>query len=617
MTYTSLARPAMAPALTVVFLTAGLLVSTPPAHADVERREIPYSVEFTGEFPSDIRSLIKRVSSLQSGVRSPPVSDVGLRRRVRGDLERIGAALRSEGYYAAILTEHIDLTVVPATVRIEVSLGELYVVTEIVFRLADERPTPHAVALLRSLPRPDEQTPARSAVVGRLAEEALGSFVDQGYLAATLGEREFRVDHATRTLRGDIALIAGTRARFGPSHFEGLIDVREDYASSLIDWREGDYLVRARVDATTKGLMATRLFASVRIDRSPPAAGQDSSPVTIVVSERPFRSIGFGIAYDSIDGVGANVFWEHRNLGGAGRRLRLGLRGGLSDAGGSASYRQPNFLMPTQAFLADLDVFTEDTKAYDADLVTTAVGLERLLAIGTIGRVGLAFDTGNVEAKAEEDGTDGRENLTFVSLPMILRYDGSDNLLKPTRGTRLDFLTTPYLELFGGKASFSKNALTLRGYRTLDGDRRWVAALRGKVGTILGASRSEIPVNKRFFSGGGGSVRGYEYQLAGPLSADREESDKLRPVGGRSLLEAGGELRLRIGKSMGLVGFVDGGSVYESPVPDLEATFYVGAGLGVRYYSLVGPIRIDVATPVNGRDEDDTVQVYVSIGESY
>jgi translocation and assembly module TamA len=138
-----------------------------------------------------------------------------------------------------------------------------------------------------------------------------------------------------------------------------------------------------------------------------------------------------------------------------------------------------------------------------------------------------------------------------------------------------------------------------------------VLAGRTAVGSIVGEPRSDIPANLRVYAGGGGSVRGFGYQLAGELDDD----DK--PIGGRSLVELGGEVRVRITESIGVVAFVDAGTVYSSATPDFSETLRVGAGPGLRYFSPIGPLRLDVGFPLNPRDSDDTWQLYISIGQAF
>jgi translocation and assembly module TamA len=138
-----------------------------------------------------------------------------------------------------------------------------------------------------------------------------------------------------------------------------------------------------------------------------------------------------------------------------------------------------------------------------------------------------------------------------------------------------------------------------------------VLAGRTSVGSMVGESRADIPANLRFYAGGGGSVRGFGYQLAGQLNDDDD------PIGGRSLLELSGEARVRVTESIGVVAFVDAGTVYSSTVPDFSETLRIGAGPGLRYFSPIGPLRLDVGFPLNPRNSDDTWQLYISIGQAF
>ena len=149
-------------------------------------------------------------------------------------------------------------------------------------------------------------------------------------------------------------------------------------------------------------------------------------------------------------------------------------------------------------------------------------------------------------------------------------------------------------------------------YYAIDSEARFILAGRGRVGSIVGESTEDVPANKRFYAGGGGSVRGYEFQSVGPLDNDDD------PLGGRSLIAVGAELRTRITDSIGLVPFVDGGTVYDSSYPDFDETFRWAAGLGLRYFTGFGPIRLDVAVPLNKRDDiDDDFEIYISFGQAF
>ncbi|MGH8571544.1 MAG: BamA/TamA family outer membrane protein, partial [Gammaproteobacteria bacterium] len=170
----------------------------------------------------------------------------------------------------------------------------------------------------------------------------------------------------------------------------------------------------------------------------------------------------------------------------------------------------------------------------------------------------------------------------------------------------------PYTDTLNAGASFLKTQLTATTYVRLTDSAKYILALRGNLGSIAGTSRDDIPADERFYSGGGGSIRGYGYQLAGPLD------DQDDPVGGRSLIELSGELRYRMTEAIGLVYFIDGGTVAENSLPSFEEDLFIGTGAGLRYITPIGPLRLDVGVPVNRRSGvDDIVQIYVSIGQAY
>jgi translocation and assembly module TamA len=163
----------------------------------------------------------------------------------------------------------------------------------------------------------------------------------------------------------------------------------------------------------------------------------------------------------------------------------------------------------------------------------------------------------------------------------------------------------------GNHLSFNKSRVTYSHYLEVLDSPGVVLAGRGSVGTLFGADRDEVPADLRFYAGGGGSVRGFGFQLAGDLDDDDN------PLGGRSLLELSGEVRLRLTETFGVVAFVDAGTVYSKEVPDFKETLRIGAGPGLRYFSPIGPVRLDIGLPVNKRDSDDSFQVYVSLGQAF
>jgi translocation and assembly module TamA len=203
------------------------------------------------------------------------------------------------------------------------------------------------------------------------------------------------------------------------------------------------------------------------------------------------------------------------------------------------------------------------------------------------------------------------EEFYLAGLRGILRHDNTDNPLDPTRGTRFEINVSPYMGLTDHDTNFTSVSLSGSQYLSIDDDGDYVLAARARTGTIIGEERGNLPSNKRYYSGGGGSIRGYEYQKVGPLDDDHD------PLGGRSVLELGFEFRARVTKSFGVVPFVEGGNVYARSEPE-DISLLWAAGLGFRYYTAVGPLRFDVAVPLDKRENvDDDYQFYISLGQAF
>ncbi|MDR2422242.1 MAG: outer membrane protein assembly factor, partial [Deltaproteobacteria bacterium] len=201
---------------------------------------------------------------------------------------------------------------------------------------------------------------------------------------------------------------------------------------------------------------------------------------------------------------------------------------------------------------------------------------------------------------------------TVYGLPITLEWDFSDDLLNPTKGTRFKVSLQPFMGDYFDQFKVLKTRLDGSVYFPILADGRLVLALRAAAGGMWGAERTKLPATLRYYGGGGGSVRGYKYQSIGP----RNERDK--PDGGGAMAEVGGEIRFRWSDSMGATVFVDGGMVYDRPeMSQIGQSFLWGGGVGFRYFTPIGPFRLDLATPLTPRDDDGPLQFYLSLGQSF
>jgi translocation and assembly module TamA len=597
----------------VVVLIAALIHPVAASGQDIE-----YVTRIDGVPDPAITATFREVSSLVTLQRDGPVNEIALERRAASDIKRLREILHSGAYYDAVVSYRIDASRTPVEVHVSVDAGGQYLVSGIDVALVatqgeEEAAFADELARLRRI--------EGSAAVARRILDTEAALVEglvaRGYPFAAITARRYVVDHAERGMRVEITLDVGPPAVFGAIRYAGLENVDEGYVRNRLPWREGEPYDPALVERARRQMAGTGLFSSVRVDHGSEVDADGSLPMTVEVKEGAFRTVSFGARYDSMLGVGGGVSWEHRNVRGGAERLRL--TGDVAESGWSSglTWREPDFIRPDYTLTYSAGYSVESTTAYDLKRAATSVGLGIPINDRWLTTIGTSLEWTPIETKARESDTGEREqDETFLLLgfPFYLVRSTAGSLLEPRDGTRVELALTPYTEISGKDLVFVVARVTPSAYVSFDlpGLPPSVLAGRVSVGAIEGEKRDKIPANKRFYAGGGGSIRGYEYQRVGPLDDDDE------PLGGRSLLELGTELRLRITESFGIVGFFEGGNVYPSLYPDLDDVIRWGTGGGLRYYSPVGPIRVDIGTPVNPRDGiDDAVQFYISLGEAF
>jgi translocation and assembly module TamA len=350
-------------------------------------------------------------------------------------------------------------------------------------------------------------------------------------------------------------------------------------------------------------LLSTGLFGTARVEPQPPQNGSNSIPVKITVTERDLRTIRLGVGYSDI-GPNGKMIWEHRNLFGGGENLETSLTYSPIETTTKAALERPGFMGANQALILDVEASRESPDAYDADKLTTSAIVKRDFTRSIMAGTGLRYKYSRVEQLLSF------EKYSHVILPLFLNLDGRDDRLNPVAGGRI-FAQTSFYEDLNGSDSFLKTQLEGRAYQMVWKRPRLSAALRVTLGSIDGASTENIPADERFYAGGGGSIRGYEYQAVGPQLAGT-------PLGGSQLLEFSTELRLQPGNKLGYAAFIDGGTVYNDLVPNSDRSLRYGAGLGLRWFTAIGPLRVDVAFPLNpDANQVERVQFYISLGQAF
>ena len=322
-------------------------------------------------------------------------------------------------------------------------------------------------------------------------------------------------------------------------------------------------------------------------------------------SEAKHQRISLGAFYGTVDGPGGTVAWTHRNIGGMGDTLSCKADVSLRFIAGKLTYKKPDFLTFDQTYRALGEISRENIRSYLAFIYRFANYIERKINPKTNFSAGMKIENIRVFHSAS-NGT-----FFLLGVPLFVMYDGADNLLDATQGFTITYSATPYQSLLHSNQHFVKQRLTTNFYIPL-GTPRFVLALRAQFGSIAGADQNNVPLTKLFLGGSENELRGYRYKTVSPVNTSNQA------LGGRSALYTTAELRWKVTKTIGLVPFVDLGTVAFSQVPDFTAKWFKSVGAGFRYFTFFGPLRVDVGFPLNKRQGiDHNLQIYASVGQAF
>jgi translocation and assembly module TamA len=633
-----------APGVAHAFDPFGWFSEKPPA---VTAQALAYQFEVTGlSGDSEAEQAVRDVSLLYRLRNEAPQNGDELMRRAEADLPRIIDALWGSGYYAARVIIRVGgntLTVerpsanglrsgldgfrgralVP--VGVEVIPGPIYRFSRV--EVLDGRSNlPFSPAILP--PRvvtlkPGE--PARTTSVLAAAAELADHFRDLSHPFVKVGRRQPVIDHATRSVDLVFVVDPGAKAGIGGIGVSGTRNVDPAVVRSFIYARPGDPYSRKAIADIRRSVTRIEAIGGARVREGTTLDADGNLPLDVEVTERLPRVLGGSIRYSTVDGPALKAYWMHRNLFGGAERLRLdadlfyftgqqnffggGTRRGLdpNDIGGrlSASFLKPALWGTRNDLLADAFVQRELTPNYTSELVNTTVSIRHRFSDSFSVRAGIEGEVGRSVDPL------GRFQYGLVGLPLGLTYDTTDRPLDPSRGVRVTGSFTPYHGFGDAPPLFAIGRVQASYYHALDDAARYILAGRIAFGSIIGGSLSAIPAARRFYAGGGGSVRGFEYKSLGPRDAFGNVT------GGMSLFEASVEARIRITDTIGVVPFFDMGQAYSGSLPNGSAPMRYAVGLGLRYYTAVGPIRFDVAVPLARRQGEKPYAFYVSIGQSF
>ena len=616
--------------------------SAPP----VSRTAISYSVAIdVAGGDGGIRNAVMDASSLYKLRKDAPLDGEALARRAESDLGPVIDALWGVGYYNATVTISLgaaSLTIASsdvaafaraaesyrnravAPVAIKVDPGPLFrlrsirVVNAAGVEFSQDELPPRIVGL-----KPGD--PAVASDLRAAQARIVDWFRSQGRPLAKVQSIVPVVDHAAHVMEVTVSADPGPIAPFGEATMNGPNSFDPAIARSFLYIQPGDpYSPRALEDAKTS-IRQIPAVGGVRITEGTALDAYGRLPYQIDVEDRLPYGVGASAQYSTTNGPTGQVYWEDRNVFGGAERLRLqadvfsappwyvtSQNFSIHDLGGriSASFLKPALWDTRNDLLIDALAERVSTAGagffgYEAEDIDATAALRHRFSQYFSFQAGLEGQTGSA--------TDvlGKVDYTLVGVPLSVTYDDTDSKLDPTRGFRVTVSAAGFPTFLGFSLDLLQAKARASAYYALDADQRFVLAGRIGLGAMGGPALDEIPANWRFYAGGGGSVRGYAFNSLGPTGPFGAE------IGGRSLFEASAELRVRVNDTIGIVPFFDAGNAFASSFPDFSQPLYTSAGLGLRYFTAVGPIRLDVAFPLQRHEGTGPVAVYVSIGQAF
>jgi translocation and assembly module TamA len=628
----------------------------------------PYKVDMAATGDSSLNATLKATSELETLRKTAPVGPFGLIGRARGDLERLKTVLESFGYYQSYVEIHIDGLPLDdpgvgeeltsrskdndADIKITFSTGPLYHLRKVEI----DGPVPAGADSILGL---ESNAPAVAADVLAAGDRLLNWLEDQGYAFAKVDTPIAHEDPANRVLDVSFHAEPGTRVQIGEIRIRGLKEMKEPVVRKRLLVHTGEQYGATQIEAARKDLLALGVFTSVsvRVGAKPDSEGR--VPITFTARERPQRAVSFSGAYSSDLGGSTGVSWTKRNVSGKADSLTLSatainLGGGTSTNGigydVNGKYLIPDWKARNQSLQVAVGAIRQSLDAYEQTVYTGTVTVNRKLS--SIWSVSAGFGIEQERIDQHECGadqkclfggdlicvlpdptdpapppppycTDQGFSYTLLSLPITALFNttGLDSPLEDaTHGTRVSLSVTPtfsfghpstrfFITQATGSVYFDLNTLGLN-----KNPGRSVLALRALAGLAAGAGEFSLPPDQRFYAGGSGTIRGYRYQSVGPLFPNGN------PIGGTAINAGSVEYRQRIGTNLGAAVFLDAGNVSKSLNP-ISGTLKTGAGVGLRYYTPIGPIRLDIALPLqrrtSGPNPDDAFEIYIGLGQAF
>jgi translocation and assembly module TamA len=566
---------------------------------------ISYKVSFTGLKDETLLSDIQSISDAVGNADHQMASEYLLQKMAERDKQNFIQLLRARGFYDASVQYNIKLVKKTHELTFLFELEDAYILKSVKIELSTQSESGGLIL-------PDSEylglaiNKSFSSKKVLDAQDNLISFAKRnGFPLAKISGRDVEVDHKDRSASVFFRLDTGPKAVFGNTTFTGLVSLEEDYLAGKLPWKKGDPYNGDLIESARTAISTLGLFTLTQITPGTELGEGSTLPIRIDVAERKHKSISVGLNYITNEGPGVKFSWENRNLFDRGELLRTNYELSNHIVTAEGTFKKLDFLKKNQTLRLSVKVGRENTDAYTSTSIVGSGFFDRDLTKKVHAGLGFSLKSASVEQLAQ------KERFHYLSFPLYFNIDTTNDLLDPVRGQRFSLQITPYYEVMGPPISFVKTVASYKLYETILKNPFTVFATNFRIGIINGTGRQDIAADERFYAGGGGSIRGYFYQRVGPLT-------NATPIGGKALMEISTELRLKISTDFGIAAFLDGGTAFSDNFFPSGERLHWGTGLGIRYYTPVGPLRLDVGFPIKKRlGIDKSYQIYLSLGQAF
>jgi translocation and assembly module TamA len=590
---------------TALFLIAfGVAALSTPALADAPKATI------LGVSDGRLRQQIEQAIGT---AKAPPQSRYEARRRAESTADDVILVLRSEGYYEYAVQPDVGEGDQPQSV-IKVTPGPRFILAAPKIEWAGAAPAAEAIRAGEASIGLTIGGPGRAADILAAEGRIVAAVAKRGYADAKIQPREVEVDHASRTVQATFHIQAGPRVRMDGVRINSKGRTKPAYVTRLLPWRAGAISDPEDIAELERRLRETGVYDAVSVALAPAseALPNGQRPVVVSLTDKPRSTLELGANYSTAEGSGVDGRWHVYNWVGVGDTITFEAQVANILSKGEVDLALPDFRQAGQTLKLSASIYKDDTSAYLENGARVATDVQRKVDKTDSVDLGLSFDVSRDQEPNVVNGalvTDYRRLFTVTGL-LSTTLDHADNLLNPKRGWRLSTTLEPTASFGDGPIDYLKAQAQLSAYWPFDPSGFTDLAGRIHVGDIVGGNIPGVPAARRFYSGGGGSVRGYAYQDVGPRFPNNA------PEGGISLLEGTAELRQQVYGPWAVAAFVDSGVLGTRENFDLSSV-ETGYGFGLRYDLGFAPLRADVAFPIETRRGDAPFQIYLSIGQSF